>query len=164
MVSFFASLVLYNWKVHRGQLAISLWTSLYILDLVCCPVRCDPANEFILCVTLWLVGLCWSHPVRHFSFYQIRKLQDNNDGLLSYRLFVSMLLFSHGEQHPYQRCTCSLLFLFFLLITESYCSVSLILLFFVKLYLFSPPNKTGILMLSSPQYVSPQEDINYLEL
>lgn len=51
---------------------------------------------------------------------------------------------------------------FFLLITKSNCEVALTSCF-VKLYL-SPPTKTGILMLSHPQHMSPQEDIIYLEL
>lgn len=44
---------------------------------------------FLFSFTVGFVGLRWSHPVRRFSFYQIRE-----HGLLSYRIFICTLLFS----------------------------------------------------------------------
>lgn len=100
----------------HGQLPMSLWIS--DTSLICCAAHRDAALQtlsFLLCVAVWPVGLCWPHPAKYFRLYQIRKLQANNNDLLSSR-FISMLMFSWRKQPWYNRCTLFPCYLYFLLL------------------------------------------------
>lgn len=133
------------------------------ISWTCCPVRCDPVSKWVYSVSyLMAFRLVLDTPWTAFRFLSDKKAWRQHRWLVVLQVICEHVVFmwrTAATSPPAPVLFYSIFLTNYRHLLHNFpCSFIL-----CDLYL-SLPNKTGILMLSPQLYMSPQEDINYLEL